>query len=595
MDQTFLPTEKQQPDRLLSQRDKILTLPADEALTTILEDQQPAALTQAFSEEDFYFLVNDIGIEDALPLLRLSSDSQREFILDMEGWERDQPALPRMVRWLDVLFQTDPDRLTNWLTREQPELLELLLFRNIQVMLREHDQDPSVFGDDFFTLDDVYYVRITEPPALPEEADAEEDVPEKPDADRRRAFLYGLLTKIADEDHQLYQKILLEAAAVMPAEMEEELYRLRSVRLAEKGFQSFEQAMGIYQPEFPKAVETSRGNAATVSAVGGPAPALSPLKMLHTAGVFSEAVDTIDDTDLRQRIQLEFVSLCNRIISADQKPVRTRAHLQVVVEKACAFLSIGLEASFDNRPLDDPGNRAAMAAAIRRLPLEHLFRIGYGQALSLKWQADTWRKNAWFEKSGRPLTFWGEQWLGVLGGLLLEKPLFYDNYQTGATLYREFSCFQDIAATQAVLSDIMAWDRLLSAMSLPDCRSGDRAVTWQSLCLTLWARAYLEKKRSSSFDSGGRLRPITLGEFKTVFSALFAETADSSGSRKTGSDIKTRFLMWLSERSGSTPELLTETFGRSLDDLFAQVDIELGALSPDSLDPRFIYLFKVRR
>jgi len=56
------------------QRKEILSLPAEKALDRILDSPQPAAIVHSFPEEDFYFLINDIGIEDSLQLLSLASD-----------------------------------------------------------------------------------------------------------------------------------------------------------------------------------------------------------------------------------------------------------------------------------------------------------------------------------------------------------------------------------------------------------------------------------------------------------------------------------------------------------------------------------------
>jgi len=39
--------------------------------------------------------------------------------------------------------------------------------------------------------------------------------------------------------------------------------------------------------------------------------------------------------------------------------------------------------------------------------------------------------------------------MGVLGGILLKKPLFYDNYKTGV-LYREFTSAEDVACAAGV-------------------------------------------------------------------------------------------------------------------------------------------------
>ena len=44
----------------------------------------------------------------------------------------------------------------------------------------------------------------------------------------------------------------MESVSLIPSEIEEELFRLRNVRLAEKGFLPFHEAVGVYQPLQPR-------------------------------------------------------------------------------------------------------------------------------------------------------------------------------------------------------------------------------------------------------------------------------------------------------------------------------------------------------
>ncbi len=63
---------------------------------------------------------------------------------------------------------------------------------------------------------------------------------------------------------------------------------------------------------------------------------------------------------------------------------------------------------------------------------------------------------AWFARQGLSLTFWDEGKLGVLGGLLVKKPLYFDNYQTGRRMYRDFGTVEDLKRAEATLDDVMA-------------------------------------------------------------------------------------------------------------------------------------------
>ena len=100
--------------QLLKTRKEILELPPETAMERILEHPQPAALVHSFPEQDFYFLINDIGPEDSLPLLALASDRQWEHIVDLDAWQRDRIELTSVTRWMNLLMEADSKRFIRW-------------------------------------------------------------------------------------------------------------------------------------------------------------------------------------------------------------------------------------------------------------------------------------------------------------------------------------------------------------------------------------------------------------------------------------------------------------------------------------------------
>ena len=349
-------------------------------------------------------------------------------------------------------MKADPERLVRWITEERIEEMEYYLFRNIEVAVREHDQDPSDLGDGFQTYDDTLYVRFKNDLYDPEK-DAEILA-------ERDAFLDEFLSRLAADDHIDYYNLLLESRSVISAEHEEEAYRLRNVRMAEKGHRPFDEAIGIYQPLPANERDRGRLTAGRERPLRDAAPPpIYPFSGIETGSVFAGGLARIDRTSEIELLQAEFAGLCNHIISADQMIIRERDALKPVVKKACGYVSIGLEALTGQKEIS-PDEAALL---ILRYPLERIFRVGYGRALELKWRAEKWRKTSWAEHAGLPLSFWGEDWLGVIGGLLVERPLFFDNYRTGV-LYREFHAMADIAASETVLEQVVALDELLGLM-----------------------------------------------------------------------------------------------------------------------------------
>jgi hypothetical protein len=578
------------------ERVQLLSLPPEKALDRILEAPYPAALVHSMPEEDFYFLVHDIGLDDALPLLSLASDTQMEYILDVEGWHQDRIQMPTLTKWLELMMCAQPQRFVSWLVEEKTEFTEFFLHKTIQLVIREHDEDPSDFGDDFFTFDDVLYVRLLrDVPTI--EGDETDETTIEESKERRLSFLRRLLNRIADNDHVWYQHLMLNATGVLPAEAEEELYRLRNIRLAEKGFLPFDEAIGVYQPLSAK--DLIRQPAKALSCSGEEAAFLPvphyPVGMLGGKTPFFDALRLVDSDTQLEQLQMEFALLCNQIIAADQRLIRDKAVLREMVRKACGYLSLGLEAlTAASGFLKDSGSMASRwATCVTRFPLSQIFRVGYGRVLHSKWQVQGWQKKAWFTANSLPLSFWGERWMGLLGGLLIKKPQFFDNYQSDR-LYREFESLSDINATEKAIAQIMAVDDLLSRMDVPCRINANSLLTYKNLLLTLWARQYLTLSKMT--DAKRRLAPLTRDEFIRFFRDLFGVKSEASPRtpRKTVKAMKASFLNWLSESSADSPALLTERLGPTLEALFDEMDAELGAVGIRDLDPRFIFLFHIK-
>lgn len=564
--------------QLQEKRRQILELPPEKALARILEDQQPAALVHSFPEQDLYLLVNEIGAEDSLPLLSLATDKQWEHIVDLETWQKDQVDINAVTRWMNLLLEADSERFINWLLKGQLEFMEYYVFKNLEIRIREHDQEPTEFGPDFFTLDDIYYLRFIDVPTNTE-SEKLRDV-------QRRKLITQIAQRLASKDHFIYQSIILEAAHVIPTETEEDCYRWRTMRLAEKGFLPFDEAVGIYQPIKPDELEGKRQKfmpRASEDISTLPVP-VSPLRELKQDNYFTRALQKIEAANIMQLLQTEFAHLCNQVVVADSRIIGERDVLQEIVKKTSGYVSIGLE-----QLLKDQKDDAAKAAAlIIRYSLQDIFRVGFGAALKLKWRAEKWLSKCWFAQADLRLTFWGEQWMGVVGGLLVKKPLYYDNYKSGV-LYREFATVDDIDESAAVFEQVVAVDNLLSVMNIkmePPARYG--FLTYKNLLLTLWVRHDRRLK-------GEKLKPLTRKQFVPFFEKLLPEQseADSRVARKVPSKMKSAFLNWLAAETGLKDYELTDRLGQTFEDLFNEIESEYGQVTAAEIDPRFVQLFLI--
>jgi len=557
---------------------ELLKIPGDEALERILNARHPAALVHSLSVEDFYFLMNDIGVHDALPLLALASFQQWEYILDIEIWENERLSSHAGLFWIDTLLKANPQRYLKWTIEKHIPLFELLLFRNIEVYLREPGFDPNELYDDLFTVDDVFYVRFKPPSFINRSDDEDAGNVETPEQ-----ILQNLMGQLAAYDYDAFQKILLESASVIPAEVEEEAYRLRNVRLAEKGFLPYSEAIGVYQPIQPKEIKASPKKyfgPQQPSAFRMPVP-LYPAEQTDASNQFLKVLLTIDADHILHQLQSELAGLCNRVAVADQKTIKNRTQLQEIISKTSAYINIGLEYLCTENPSSQPSDRLKRYRdRIIKTPLSQIFRVGYGKVLELKWKAQKWRRNSWFEDAGLALTFWDEEWLGVLGGLFIRRPLFFDNYRTGQ-LYREFKDVGDIRATGAILNRIMGIDAFFSGMALPPPPQTNTLLTWKNFLLTLWAQHFLGLEDDF-------LQPLSASQLNRLLAAF---RSDWKHSVKSDANTRRSLLSWFGTKTSLSDDEISRYLGSLPDDLLNAVKDEYGRVTDDDIDPRYVQLF----
>lgn len=562
------------------ERTEILSMAPEKALNRILDHPQPAALVHSFPEEDLYFLIHDIGPEDALPLLALASGRQLDFILDQEIWEKDRIDPLALTNWFDLMLKTEPARFIKWLTQERINLLEFYLYKNIELRIREHDQDPSEFGEDFITFDNVFYIRILplDQDEIQAAAVVDQDIV---DDDKRMHLLKTILECMASMDFTTYRNIILESVHVLPAETEEEEFRLRNIRLSEKGFLPFDEAVGIYQPITPERIYEKRSSIDKKKFFSGRmiATPMTPLKLLDADNIFSRALAHISTDERIEALQTEFAALCNQLAVADQKKIKDRKMLEGIVKKACGYIAMGLEM------LTNKGEKPGTAVnLILKYPVADIFRVGYGRVMALKRQAEKWIADSWFSHQGLSLNFWGEEWLGVLGGLLIKRPLFFDNYKTGV-LYREFESSTELEQTRKILNDIIAFDRLLSLTDIRIHPSTTRVgvLFYKNLVLTLWARHYL--------GLPGEAAHLTMSQFRQFYGSLWRK---KTRPKKIADAMKSSFLSFLAQKTGLEALDITHQVGPILENLFLEIEREYGEVSADDLDARYVQLFLIK-
>ena len=531
------------------------SLPGSKILSRIMEQKNPRKVVQSLASGDFFWLVKKIGEEDCLALLELASETQWQYLLDLEIWIKDQPDMALTSTWIKRLQQADSKRLVRWLFGEGEALTSHHFFKSMEVIVVDEDEEVYDLPEDFFSLDGVFHIRITN--------------------SEHRETLENIIREMARTDNVRYQAFLTSLAGVLPAEVEEDMLRMRNVRLAEHGFLPFEDATSVYAPldpselipEKPEALQDileDKENQAIVPAF--------PLYHTETENMLTEAASKVEDPIFMDKIRLEFAGLCNQIMSAEGLLVPELDVLVSTCKKAARVLNLALERLCGK-------DLSKAEEALRIHSFIDLFRVGFGLSLKLKWEAERWLKESWFFEQGLDSHFWGEHWGGILAGILEKRPKLYLG-PAGREEYKDFEWLSELGESLEDLRRLMVLDGLIArlAESYPMDKGlmGSPEITFRPLLFNLWSRLLLELQLSFS--------GLSLEQAKTLFLKL---RAGSGKPPYEMSDFKEIFVKdFMTYASNADPEAAS-ILRDALSFIWQEFREEYEWVSLDELDARY--------
>lgn len=539
-------------------RERLLTelgaLSSTLALKRVLDNENPKELVQGMSPADFFWLVKKVGGEDCLPLLELASQDQWQYLLDLELWRKDRIELEQTTLWMRRLQEADHSQLAEWLMGEGESFCQYLFSQSIEVVVSSSKDDTYDLPEGFFTLDGMLHVRVADP--------------------EQRDFIEEVIRTMARVDFHRYQGLLLGIQGALRAELEEELYRQRNMRLAEQGFLPFEEAVTVYTPLDPDTLKASK-TAEVPHVLSDPEiRALVPAFPLYHSGtdnVFTGIIARIDDPLLLDRLRIEFAGLCNQILSAEASPGNDFDTLTGACRRAASYLNLALERICGKDIL-------SAEQTLRTHPLASIFRVGSGLVLKLKWEAETWVEGSWFFRQGFPPPFWGKHWGGTLLGLLEPRPMFYAGHEEHGD-YRDFQWASEFAQCLSILRRLMVLDALLERLwgifSPDEMLARSPELTFRPVLFNFWARRLLDLPLSSF--------ALPAGKVKGLFRKL---RAGEQGVPYSMPGFEERFLSeFMGLATGAAPEALV-LLEETLRVVWEEFRREYERIPTKDLDPR---------
>jgi len=488
---------------------ELYSLPDNKIMDKILEHENPQRLIQELPVQDFFWLVKKIGDDDCLLLLEMATEEQWQYLLDLEIWRKDSVDKTQTAAWIKRLQLADCKRLVRWLFSEGQDVAFLHFSRHMDMVTVSSKDEAYDLPEGFVTLDGFRHFRVLD--------------------SEQKETLEEILREMANQDFMKFDFFLKSLAQIIPAEMEEEMYRLRTSRIAEHGFLPFEEAISVYAPLDAAKLDPGKPSEFQEALLDHEIRAIVPASPLHhvdTRNILMECASTITDPLLMDRFRLEFAGLCNQILSAEGMPVHEIESLRKVSLRASRYLNLALE-RLCGRDL------SSAEEVLRRHALSTVFRVGFGMALKLKWEAERWLKASWFYKQGLGPGFWGEHWAGMIEGLFFKRPQFYVGSEEKEE-YKDFEWLSEIGVCLRVLRRLMVLDSLLQRLNEVSpadektLRSAEAA--FRPFLFNFWARLLL--KLQPSFSG------ILLNQTKSLFHRLRGD--DGPPFRMSG--FKERFI-----------------------------------------------------
>ena len=193
--------------------------------------ERPEQVVPLLPEAELVHTVRAGGMTEAAWLLELATPEQRVACFDLDCWNGNTLAVPRVQEWLDALIEAGRPTLVKALNEIDLELLILALRAEARIAVVGKEDVPP---DGWFTPDGVVYFGVP--------------------SDQSPERVHEIAQSLAGESPALYWRMVYGALFESPAECEEEALHWRSVRLSDLGFPDREQAMRVYRPLAPERV-----------------------------------------------------------------------------------------------------------------------------------------------------------------------------------------------------------------------------------------------------------------------------------------------------------------------------------------------------
>jgi hypothetical protein len=399
----------------------------------LLAGADPVSAIRALPPDEFFYVLHELGFPEALDIMVHGTAEQVQGALDLAIWDRDQISTERADEWLAAMAEVPYETVAAWARGLDVELLALLLRQRARIYdlsLEEPPDEPE--GILFDTPDRLFTLELLG------------------DEQTQRTTQH-LVENLYRADQFMMRRLLVGMRSEIDVELEETALRWRSGRMADLGFVDFYQALEVYRELDPASVHLEPSPVASTRPPDESA-ADSHLRLpvvmadrLAGATPFARAVAGLTSAAEVADLHFALVALCNRVLSADRVSPGDDSTVAAVLARVAATLDLAVE--FLSR-----GDDAAGVAAVQRVPLTRLFRLGISLVGRLHKLARSLVRDSPFAALRPTVELWEPEDADVIAALTKLRPLFprlLDNPPTAGE--RPFASLRDLATATAAM------------------------------------------------------------------------------------------------------------------------------------------------
>src|SRR5271167_892568 len=421
-------------------------LPARQKRDRILSAPEAERLVQSFSPETLFYTLKEIGSADAGDLLSLALPEQIRSLFDLDCWDKDRPNLERMREWVEALAEAGRRRMAEGLMGLDLELVALLMRQYVRVHRMTDPQDsPDAPSNRFVQFDEHYLIEFVR-------------------HDPIQPLLMDFLEEIFERDYNYFTGLMDEIYWGVEAELEEQAYRFRSLRLADQGFPDYFDAQSVFAYLNPQDFLKIRSQFPAPARDGIEdndvlPPGLSPALPDVENSLFNAALTAGFAAQGKRQLRSEMATVSNQVLVARSVDFGDLEAVRVAIEMTHNYMNLGLEHLAG-------GDLKTAIEHLRDTHLQQLFRLGVSLTIDLRKRAETVvAKLGLATDRAREIPYLDPPYREAIAGFMQRQPQFFGGLdRNGSVVMRDFRSMRDLHLGHAMLEQVDAVPELFKTL-----------------------------------------------------------------------------------------------------------------------------------